>query len=155
MIADDGLTLKAFLHGVIYVPGLKRSSFSVTTFASRGHYAIMPVANNATLKQSVSIPENEQQKSHKKRIDLELAYARFIRPSKALLPASSAEVWNDLSIRMSPDSDCISCRISTMKATARIKHPSTPVSKPGQVMYVDILPDVSDDSLTPKSYFPS
>jgi len=177
MIADDGLTLKAFLHGVIYVPGLKRRLFSVTAFASRGHYAIvrkneiqlmfgnegrpltlmlrngMPIANNATLKQSVSIPEYEQQK-HKKKIDLELAHARFIRPSRALLAASSAEVWNDLSIRMSPDSDCISCRISTMKATARIKHPSTPVSKPGQVIYLDILPAVSDDSLTPKSYFP-
>ena len=56
---------------------------------------------------------------------------------------------------MSPDSDCIRCRISTMKATARIKHPSTPVSKPGQVIHVDILPAVSDDSLTPKSYFPA
>jgi hypothetical protein len=42
-----------------------------------------------------------------------------------------------------------------MKATARIKHPSTPVSKPGQVIHVDILPAVSDDSLTPKSYFPA
>jgi transposase InsO family protein len=115
----------------------------------------MPVANNATLRQSVSIPEHEQQKSHKKKIDLELAHARFIRPSRALLAASSAEVWNDLSIRMSPDSDCISCRISTMKATARIKHPSTPVSKPGQVIYLDILPAASDDSLTPKSYFPA
>jgi hypothetical protein len=41
-----------------------------------------------------------------------------------------------------------------MKATARIKHPSTPVNRPGQVIYVDILPAVSDDILTPKSYFP-
>ena len=75
MIADDGLPFKANLHGVIYVPGLKRRLFSVTAFASRGHYAIvkkneiqlmfgqeerpltlmlkngMPVANNATVKQ--------------------------------------------------------------------------------------------------------
>jgi len=86
----------------------------------------MPVANNATLRQSVSIPENEQQKSHKKKVDLELAHARFIRQRRALLAAFSAEVWNDLSIRMSPDSD-----------------------------YVDILPAVSDDSLTPKSNFPA
>jgi hypothetical protein len=86
---------------------------------------------------------------------LELAHARLIGPSRALLAASRAEVWNDLSIRMIPDSDCISCRISTMKATARIKHPSTPVSKPRQAIYVDILPAVSDDSLTPKSYFPA
>ena len=82
----------------------------------------MPVANNATVKQFTIVPENVKQQSQKKRIDLELAHARFVRPSRALLAASSAEVWNDLTIRMSPDSDCISCRISTIKATARIKH---------------------------------
>ena len=179
MIADDGHPLKAYLHGVIYVPGLKRRLFSVTAFASRGHYAIvrkneiqlmfgqeerpltlmlrngMPVANNATVKQFTTVPEDLKQQSQKKRIDLELAHARFVRPSRALLAASSAEVWNDLTIRMSPDSDCISCRISTIKATARIKHQSTPVTKPGQVIYVDILPPVSADSLTPKSNFPA
>jgi hypothetical protein len=74
MIADYGQPLKAHIHGVIYVTGLKRCLFSVTAFASRGHYAIvmnneiqqmfgqeerpltlmlkngMPVANNATVK---------------------------------------------------------------------------------------------------------
>jgi len=33
-------------------------------------------------------------------------------------------------------------------------NPSTPVTKPGLVIYVDVLPAVSDDSLNPKSYFP-
>ncbi len=74
MIADDGHPLKAHLHGVFYIPGLKRCLFSVTAFASGGHDAIvkknaiqlmfrqeersltlmlkngMPVANNATVK---------------------------------------------------------------------------------------------------------
>ena len=74
MIAEDGQPWKAHLHGVIYVPGVKRRLFSVTAFASRGHYAIvrkneiqlmfgqeerpltlmlkngMPVANNTTVK---------------------------------------------------------------------------------------------------------
>ncbi len=146
MIADDGQPLKAHLHGVIYIPGLKRCLFSVTAFASRGHYAIvrkneiqlmfgqeerpltlmlkngMPVANNATVKKFTTVPEDAKQQSQKKRIDLELAHARFVRLSRALLAASNAEGWNDLTIRMSPDSDCISCRISTIKATARIKH---------------------------------
>jgi hypothetical protein len=40
MIADDGQPLKEYLHGVIYVPGLKRRLFSVTAFVSRG---IMPL----------------------------------------------------------------------------------------------------------------
>jgi hypothetical protein len=56
---------------------------------------------------------------------------------------------------MSPDSDCISCRISTIKATARIKHQSIPVTKPGQVIYADILTPVSVEHLTPKSNFPA
>jgi hypothetical protein len=56
---------------------------------------------------------------------------------------------------MSPDSDCIRYKISTIKATARIKHQSASVSvtKPGQIIYVDILPPVSAESLTPKSHF--
>jgi hypothetical protein len=115
----------------------------------------IPVANNATVKRFTTVPKDMKQQSQKKRIDLELAHARFVRLSRALLAASSAEVWNDLTIRMSPDSDCISCRISTSKATARIKHQSTPVTKPGQVIYVDILPSVSAESLTPKSNFPA
>ncbi len=73
----------------------------------------MPVANNSTVKQFTTAPEDMKQQSQKKRIDLELAHARFVRPSRALLAASSTEIWNDLTIRMSPDADCISCRIST------------------------------------------
>jgi hypothetical protein len=41
MIADDEKPLKAHLHGVMYVQGLKKCLFSVTAFASRGHYAIV------------------------------------------------------------------------------------------------------------------
>ncbi len=58
----------------------------------------MPVANNATVKQFTTVPENLKQQSQKKRIDLQL-HARFVRPSRALLAASSAEVWNDLTIK--------------------------------------------------------
>ncbi len=146
MIADDGQPLKALLHGVIFVPGLKMHIFSVAVFASRGHYAIVkkklmfgqekrpctlmlkngiPVANNVTVKQFTTVP------------------------------VSSAEVWNDFTVRMSPDYDGISCRISTIKATARIKHQPPPVTKAGKVIYVDILPPVSAESLTPKSHSPA
>jgi hypothetical protein len=107
----------------------------------------MPVTKNATVKQFSTVPEDVKQQSQKKRIDLELAHVRFDWLSRALLASSSAEIWNDFTIRMSPDSDCISCRIYTIKATARIKHQSTPVTKPGQVIYVDILPPVSSESL--------
>lgn len=40
MITDDGHPLKALLHEVV-VPGIRRHLFSVTAFATRGHYAIV------------------------------------------------------------------------------------------------------------------
>jgi hypothetical protein len=43
----------------------------------------MPVANNATVKNFTTVPEDVKQQSWKKRIDLELAYATFVRPSRA------------------------------------------------------------------------
>ncbi len=80
MIAEDGQPLKAHLHGVIYVPGLKRRLFSVTAFASRGHGQEetpltlmlkngMPVDNNATVKKFTTVPEDVKQQSQKTRID--------------------------------------------------------------------------------------
>jgi hypothetical protein len=162
------------------VPGLKKRIFSVSAFVSRGHYAIvrkneiqlmfeqeerpltlmlkngLPVANNATVKKFTTVLEDVKQQSHAEEdIDLELAHVRFVRPSRDFLAASSAGVWNDLTIKMSPDFDCISCRIFTIKATARIQHQSTPVTKLVQDIYVDILPTVSAESLTPKSNFPA
>ncbi len=101
MVADDGHPWKAHLHGVIYVAGLKRHQFSVTAFATSGHYAIvrkneiqlmfgqeerpltsmlkngMPVANNATVKKFTTVPEDVKQQSQKERIDLMLAHADF------------------------------------------------------------------------------
>jgi hypothetical protein len=56
----------------------------------------IPVANYATVKKFTTAPEDVKQQSQKKRIDLELAHARFVDPSRAFLAASSAEVWNDL-----------------------------------------------------------
>ena len=152
MIADYGKHIKAILYGVIYVPGLKRCLFSVTAFANRGHNAIVK-------KNEIHLMFRKEERTltlmlknecllsimlllinfiAKKRIDLELAHARFVRPSGLLLAASSTEAQNDLSFKMSHDVDCINCKISTIKATARIKHQSTPITKPRQVICMEI-----------------
>jgi hypothetical protein len=47
----------------------------------------MPVANNATVKNFTTVPEDVKHQSQKKRIDLDLANASFVRPSRALLAA--------------------------------------------------------------------
>jgi hypothetical protein len=45
--------------------------------------------------------------------------------------------------------------IYTIKATDVIKHTSTPGTKLGQLIYIQILTTASDQSLTPKSNFPA
>jgi hypothetical protein len=52
----------------------------------------MPVAKNALVQKFTTVPEDVKQQSQKKRIDLELAHAGFVTPSRALLVASSAKV---------------------------------------------------------------
>ncbi len=41
MIDDNGIPMEAILHNVMYVPGLSRSLFLITTFAEHGHKAIV------------------------------------------------------------------------------------------------------------------
>ena len=41
MVNDEGLPLKATLHDVIYVPGLKWQLFSITAFANQVHLAVL------------------------------------------------------------------------------------------------------------------
>jgi hypothetical protein len=57
------------------------------------------------------IPKDEDYGLMASTIDWELAHDRSVRPSRAFLAASGVEVWNDLTIRVSLDSDCVSCRI--------------------------------------------
>jgi hypothetical protein len=85
-------TLSNLIYMEVFFPGLKICLFSVTSFASRGHYAIvkkneiqlmfgqderpltlmlkngMPVANNATVKQFTIVTEDVKQQSQKKRL---------------------------------------------------------------------------------------
>ena len=41
MLDDDGTELEVTLYNVMYVPGLQRRLFSITTFADNGHYAVI------------------------------------------------------------------------------------------------------------------
>jgi len=184
MLDDNGNTLNAVLHDVMYVPGLSRRLFSITRFARHGHYATIrsgsttlyfgaqqsPVTltNDGTHTMAADatvINENEQHavpshRSHdhsvnKKRASLELLHQRLgHRKCRALLAASEHGVWADTLVRMGPEEECISCAISTARATKRNKEPHTGGVYPGEYVFLDILHPTVPVGLTKESTFP-
>ena len=60
--------------------------------------------------------------SVKKHISIELLHNRFTHGKcRALLAASQSAVWADALVCMVPEKECESCKISTIRATARNK----------------------------------
>jgi hypothetical protein len=181
MIDDDGIPMEAILHNVMYVPGLSRRLFSITTFAEHGHKAIVvknsiqflfnavnntissvtvPFTAGCTLathvKSSVTVPTTYKigDSSTKTRISLELLYKRLAsRSQRSLLAAANHDVWQDATVRMENDPDLIGVQVSTIRAADRIKFPSTPSDFAGQLVGVDLLPFPPDSGITPDTKF--
>jgi transposase InsO family protein len=184
MTDDNGNLLNAVLHDVMYVPGLSRRLFSITRFARHGHYVTIrsgsttlyfgeqqsPVTltndgSRAMAADATVINENEQHavpsnRSHdhsanKKRASLELLHQRLgHRKCRALLDASEHGVWADTMVPMGPEEECISCEISTARASYRNKEPHTGGNYPGEYIFLDILHPVVPVGLTRDSTFP-
>ena len=74
---------------------------------------------------------------------------RLKKSSRALLAASECQVWADALIRMAPDKDCASCRISTIRASPRNFHETTKYKSPGDCVFSDVLPRPHSVGLTP------
>jgi hypothetical protein len=174
MVDDNGNPLDAFLVDTLYVPGLNRRLFSITKFASLGHAASIqrnsirllfgaqaapvtithnnfrPSASDATDIRTSTVPSLRHNKhSTKRNISLELMHNRLKKSSKALLAASECQVWADALIRMAPDKDCASCRISTIRASPRNFHETTKYKSPGDCVFSDVLPRPHSVGLTP------
>ena len=63
----------------------------------------------------------------RKKIDLELLHQRLgHRFTRSLLAGDTANVWEDVEMRIYPDPFCTSCQISSMNKKARSKIPLKP-----------------------------
>ena len=58
-------------------------------------------------------------------------------------------MWADVRARLEPDSSLLDVKVATIKSTARNKHPHTPATRVGEVVFSDILPATKSGSLTP------
>ena len=181
MIDDEGIPMEAILRNVMYVPGLSRRLFSITTFAEHGHKAIVvrnsihflfnaahntvssvtvPFTAGCTLathmKASVTVPTTYKvgESKTKARISLELLYKRLAsRSQRSLLAAANHDVWQDATIRMENDPDLIGVQVSTIRAADCIKYPCTPSTHAGQLVGADVLHFPPESGITPDTKF--
>ncbi|MGH7973946.1 MAG: hypothetical protein ACREBR_00370 [bacterium] len=72
---------------------------------------------------------------------------------KTLMAADAAEVWNDVTLDVAPETDCQTCTITTARAKGRSRRPMTSVDKPFVFVFLDIIPNAASLSLTPRTYF--
>jgi transposase InsO family protein len=148
MIKDNATTLYF---------GSKRIPVTLPTHNGSTISADIQVTNTTSELSTNLIPwsRNHNHSSTKKHIALDLLHQRLgHRKCRALLAASEHEVWADTLIRMSPEQECVSCNISTIRASARSKDPHTKGLHAGEYVFMDIIHPVSKLGLTDDSTYP-
>ena len=89
----------------------------------------------------------------RKKIALELLHQILgQRSTRSLLAGDTANVWEDVELRIDPDPFCTSCQISSMNKKARSKIPLKPKA-PFKWVFMDIIPSTAPKSLTSDSIF--
>ena len=89
----------------------------------------------------------------RKKIALELLYQRLGRRyTRSLLVGGTANVWEDIYLRIDPDTFCTSCQISSMNKKAGSKISIKPKA-PVKWVFMDIIPSTASKSLTSDTTF--
>ena len=89
----------------------------------------------------------------RKKIALELLHQRLGHIStRSLLVGDTANVWEDVELRIDPDPFCTSCQISSMSKKARSKITLKPKA-PFKWVFMDIIPSTAPKSLTSDKTF--
>ena len=74
------------------------------------------------------------------------------RSTISLLAGDTANVWEDVELRIYPDPFCTSCKISSMNKKARSRIPLNPKA-PFKWVFMDIIPSTAPKSLTNDTTF--
>ena len=97
----------------------------------------------------------EKSKKHSaiKKIALELLHQRLgHKYTRSLIAGDTANVWEDVELRIDPDPFCISCKISSMNKKARSKIPLKPKA-PFKWVFMGIIPSTAPKSLANDTTF--
>ena len=143
MCDDNGKTFIATLYNVLLAPDLCDRLFSIITLMNAGHTFLfhkgyctlyfgaeknnaVTLPHSAQRKHAFTVKIKDMSKKNKfparKKIALELLHQRLgHRSTRSLLSGDTDNVWEDVELRIYPDSFCTSCKISSMNKKARSK----------------------------------
>jgi transposase InsO family protein len=138
-----------------FAPTMATVSIAHTTKATV-FAADSTVMNNSTLNyHEVPAFRSSVSRSRQKRLPLELLHARLgHRKCRTLLSANEHQLWKDVSIRMSPETGCLSCGIATARSAARNTEHHSGASQPGEYIFLDIEHPITTADLTTASTYP-
>ena len=89
----------------------------------------------------------------RKKFILELSHQRLgHRSTRSLLAGDTANVWEDVDLRIDPDLFCTSCQIPSMNKKARSNIPLKPKA-PFKWVFMDIIPSTSPKILISDTTF--
>ena len=160
MCDNNGKPSITTLHNVLLAPDLCDRLFLIITLMNSGHACMFhkgfcTVYFRAKEKNTVTLPHSEQRKHAflgkimdmskkkklpaRKKIALELLHQRLgHRFTRSLSAGDTANVWEDLELRIDPDPFCTSCQISSMNKKSRAKIPLKPKA-PFKWDFMDIV----------------
>ena len=161
MCDNNGKKFVATLYNVLLEPDWCDRLFSIITSMNAGHTCLFrkgfcTVYFGAKEDNAVTLPHIAQrehvftgkiQDVSKKNIDparkkiaLELLHQRLgHRSTRSLLAGDTANVWEDVDLRIDPDPFCTSCQISSMNKKANSKIPLKPKA-PFKWVFMNIIP---------------
>ena len=161
MCDDNGKPFNTTLHKVLLAPDLCNRLFSIIPLIHSGHTCLFhkgfcTVWFGAKKKNAVTLPHSAQRKHAfigkiknmskknqlpaRKKIALELLHPRLGHISTiSLLDGDTANVWEDVELRIDPYPFCTSCQISSMNKKARSKIPLKPKA-PFKWFLINIVP---------------
>ena len=94
-----------------------------------------------------------QRKIPKKKVYLGLLHQRLgHRSTRSLLAGDTANIWQDIELRVYPDPFCTSCQISTINKKPRSKSLSNPKT-PFKWLFMGIIPSISPKSFIKDTTF--
>ena len=97
--------------------------------------------------------EKSKKNTARKKITLELLHHRLgHRSTISLIAGDTANVWEDVALRIDPDHFYTSCKISSMIKNAMSKIPLKPKA-PFKWVFMDIIPSTASKSLTNDTTF--
>ena len=172
MCDDNGKTFFATLYNVLFAPYLCDRLFSIITLMNAGHKCLfhkgfctvyfgakednaVTLLHSAVRKHAFSGDKIEKSKKNHagKKISLEFLHQRLgHRSTRSLIAGDTANVWEDVELRIYPDPFCTSCKISSMNKKARSKLPLKPKA-PFKWVLMDIIPYTAPKSLTNDTTF--